>query len=96
MCEVLGVAPSMTDSAIVPTDTITMYGADWCRDCRRTEALLNDLGVDWMKVDVEASADAAAQAQAISGRMKIPVVVFADGSHLVEPTDAAVREKLGV
>jgi glutaredoxin len=82
----------MTDSA----NTITMYGADWCRDCRRTEALLNDLGVDWTKVDVEASAEAAAQAQAISGRTNIPVVVFPDGTHLVEPSDDAVRAKLGV
>ena len=71
-----------------------MYGADWCRDCRRTEALLNELGVEWTKVDVEASADAAETAKAISGRMNIPVVHFTDGSHLVEPSDAAVREKL--
>ncbi len=82
----------MTESA----NTITMYGADWCRDCRRTEALLNELGVDWTKVDIEASAEAATEAQSISGRTSIPVVVFADGSHLVEPSDAAVREKLGV
>ncbi|MFN4001609.1 glutaredoxin family protein [Microcella sp.] len=86
----------MTDSLAPAAGTITMYGADWCRDCRRTESLLNDLGVEWTKIDVEASADAAAQAQAISGRMNIPVVVFADGSHLVEPSDDAVRTKLGV
>ncbi len=82
----------MTDS----TNTITMYGADWCRDCRRTEALLNELGVDWTKVDIEASAEAAAEAQSISGRTNIPVVVFPDGSHLVEPSDADVKAKLGV
>ena len=73
-----------------------MYGADWCRDCRRTEALLNELGVDWTKIDVEASAEAAAEAQSISGRTNIPVVVFPDGSHLVEPSDADVKAKLGV
>ncbi len=73
-----------------------MYGADWCRDCRRTEALLNELGVDWTKVDIEASAEAAAEAQSISGRTNIPVVVFPDGSHLVEPSDADVKAKLGV
>jgi glutaredoxin len=86
----------MTVSFAPSSDTITMYGADWCRDCLRTEALLNGLGVKWTKIDVADSADAAAAAQAISGRMNIPVVVFADGSHLVEPSDAAVREKLGV
>ena len=83
----------MTESTTAP---VIMYGADWCRDCRRTEALLDSLGVEWTKVDVEASAESAALAQKISGRMNIPVVVFADGSHLVEPSDDAVREKLGV
>ncbi|WP_439564462.1 glutaredoxin family protein [Microcella sp.] len=86
----------MTDSLAPAAGTITMYGADWCRDCRRTEALLTDLGVEWAKVDVEASAEAAAQAQAISGRTNIPVVVFPDGSHLVEPSDDAVRAALGL
>ena len=86
----------MTDtSPITPVEGgITMYGADWCRDCRRAEALLNDLGVEWTKIDVEQSAEAAAQAQAISGRMNIPVVVFPDGSPLVAPSADAIREKL--
>ena len=75
-------------------DRITMYGADWCRDCRRTEALLTRLGVDWVKVDVEASAEAAAAAQSISGRTNIPVVVFPDGTHQVEPSDAELKAKL--
>ena len=86
----------MTEPLASSAGAVTMYGADWCRDCRRTESLLNDLGVDWTKVDVEASAEAAAQAQAISGRTSIPVVVFADGTHLVEPSDDAVRAKLGL
>lgn len=84
-----------TNSFLPAGGAITMYGADWCRDCRRTESLLNELGVEWTKIDVEQSAEAAAHAQAISGRMNIPVVVFPDGSHLVEPSDAAVRTKLG-
>jgi len=84
----------MTDSTATAPDHVTMYGADWCRDCRRTEALLNGLGIEWTKVDVEASAEAADQAKAISGRMNIPVVAYPDGTHQVEPSDAAVREKL--
>jgi mycoredoxin len=82
-------------AATPPAPTqITMYGADWCRDCRRSEALLTELKVDWRKVDVEASAEAAAEAQAISGRMNIPVVAFPDGTHLVEPSDADLTAKL--
>ena len=83
----------MTNTVETPA-RVTMYGADWCRDCRRSEALLNQLGVDWVKVDVEQSAEAAETAKSISGRMNIPVVHFPDGSFQVEPTDADLKAKL--
>jgi len=73
---------------------ITMFGAEWCRDCRRSKKLLDELGVAYDYVDLESVADGADRAKAISGRTQIPVIVFADDSHLVEPSDAAVRAKL--
>jgi mycoredoxin len=81
----------MTDRA-----DITVYGADWCRDCRRSKALLDAEGVAYRWVDVEASEEAADAAIAVSGRSSIPVIVFPDGSHLVEPSDEALRTKLAV
>jgi len=75
-------------------DKITMYGADWCSDCRRSKALLDREGVDYEYVDVEQSAEAADAAKAISGRMNIPVIVFSDGSFQVEPSDAELLAKL--
>jgi hypothetical protein len=38
--------------------------------------------------------DGADRARAISGRTNIPVIVFPDDSHMVEPSDAEVRTKL--
>lgn len=73
---------------------ITMYGADWCRDCRRSKALLDGRGVDYEYVDLEVVADGADRAKAISGRTQIPVVVFPDGTHFTEPTDAELAAKL--
>ncbi|WP_173923244.1 glutaredoxin family protein [Agromyces sp. Marseille-P2726] len=73
---------------------ITMYGADWCSDCRRSKALLDRRGVDYEYVDLEAIPDAADRAKAISGRTQIPVVVFPDGTHFTEPTDAELAAKL--
>ncbi len=73
---------------------ITMYGADWCSDCRRSKALLDASAVDYDYVDVEVSKDAADRAHAVSGRTNIPVIVFPDGSHQVEPSDAQLRAKL--
>ena len=73
---------------------ITMYGADWCRDCRRSKALLDARGVDYEYVDLEAVVDGAERAKAISGRTQIPVVVFPDGTHFTEPTDTELAAKL--
>ncbi|MCU1438867.1 MAG: NrdH-redoxin [Naasia sp.] len=81
-------------SASAAVDKVTIYGADWCGDCRRSKALLDGLGVDYDYVDTEAVEDAADRARAISGRTNIPVVVFPDGSHLVEPSDPELRAKL--
>ena len=36
----------------------------------------------------------ADRAKAISGRTQIPVVVFPDGTHFTEPTDAELAAKL--
>jgi glutaredoxin len=83
----------MTDTK-TETATIVMFGAEWCRDCRRSKKLLDGLGVAYDYVDLETVADGADRAKAISGRTQIPVIVFPDDSHLVEPSDADVRAKL--
>jgi glutaredoxin-like protein len=74
--------------------TITMFGADWCRDCRRTKAQLDELGVAYTYVDLEAEPAAADVAREISGRMNIPVVVYPDATHHVEPSNDDVAAKL--
>ena len=74
---------------------ITFYGADWCGDCRRSKKLLDELGVAYEHIDVEADPKAADKVIEINGGAKsIPVIVFKDGTHLTEPSDPALREKL--
>ena len=46
---------------------VTMYGADWCGDCRRSKALLNATGVEFDMKDVETSEEFTEEARAISG-----------------------------
>jgi mycoredoxin len=74
---------------------ITMYGADWCGDCRRAKRYLDDNEVPYAYVDV--AADPTEMDNVIrynQGRRSIPVVVFPDGSHLTEPSDAELAAKL--
>ena len=75
---------------------VVVYGADWCGDCRRSEKLLNTLGVQYEKKDVEQSAEYTEEARGISGRTSIPVILFADGKHLVEPSDPELHAELTV
>ena len=73
---------------------LTMFGAEWCSDCRRTKKQLDDLGVEYTYVDLEADPKAADVAREISGRTNIPVVVYPDKSHHVEPSNDDVESKL--
>jgi mycoredoxin len=74
---------------------ITMYGADWCGDCRRSKRLLEELDVQVNHIDVEADPSAAAKVQEINGGAKsIPVLVFSDGTHMTEPSDNDLKAKL--
>ena len=74
---------------------ITMYGADWCGDCRRSKRLLEELDVQVNHIDVEKDVSAAAKVMEINGgAQSIPVIIFSDGTHLTEPSDNDLKAKL--
>lgn len=74
---------------------ITMYGADWCGDCRRSKRLFEELDVQVNHIDVDVDKSAAAKVVEINGgAQSIPVIVFSDGTHLTEPSDNDLKAKL--
>lgn len=74
---------------------ITMYGAEWCGDCRRSKKFLDSNRVDYNYIDVEADESASEKVIEINGGVRsIPVIIFSDGTHLTEPSDNALRQKL--
>jgi glutaredoxin len=73
---------------------LVFFGADWCGDCRRSKAQLNELGINYELKDVEARPEAAAEAEQISGRKNIPVILFKDGKVLVEPSNQLLESEL--
>jgi glutaredoxin-like protein len=77
------------------TNSITVYSAEWCGDCRRSKRLLDSLKVDYIEINVDADPQAAERVKEINGGMQsIPVIVFSDGTHLTEPSDNALKAKL--
>lgn len=80
-----------------PEGQIVMYGAQWCPDCRRSKAFLDRNGVPYEYVDLETSADDVERVLELNeGRHVIPTIVFPDGSHVAEPSDAELAARLGL
>ncbi len=77
------------------SNEITMYSADWCSDCRRSKRLLDSLEVEYTLIDVENEPSGASKVlEMTGGSQSIPVIVFSDGTHLVEPSDIDLKSKL--
>ena len=75
-------------------EVITVFGAQWCPDCKRAKAVLDAAGATYDYIDLGDQAEAPARAEAISGQRHIPVVVFPDDVFYVEPTNVELGLKL--
>jgi mycoredoxin len=73
---------------------LTVYGKPECTDWARSRALLESHGIDYNFLDILASTSEAEKAQEISGGPSSPVIIFPDGSFVVEPSDEALTEAL--
>jgi len=78
------------------SEGITVFGAPWCGDTRRSQALLERLGIEYAFVDVDLSPEASAWAAAQNGgQRRIPVIVTApEQPLLIEPSDAELLAAL--
>lgn len=75
---------------------ITIYGAYWCPDCRRSKQFLGEHQVPYGWIDIEE--DEAGERfviEANDGKRRIPTIRFGDGSVLSVPSNADLAAKLG-
>jgi thioredoxin reductase (NADPH) len=78
-------------------DTIEVYGASWCGDCRRAKRFLGDQRIPYAWHDIEQEPQLLAFIKERNGGKDIiPTIVFPDGSHLAEPTNEELADKLGL
>ena len=76
---------------------IKLYGADWCPDCKRAKKFLADQRIRFEWHDIGADPESLRVVQERNaGNNVIPTIVFPDGSHLSEPTNEALADKLGI
>jgi thioredoxin reductase (NADPH) len=77
--------------------TIRMYGTSWCQDCKRAKQFFGEHRVPYAFVDVDQDGDGLRLVERVNdGKRVIPTIVFADGAVLVEPSNVALAEKLGL
>lgn len=66
-------------------------------DCLRTKRFLDHRGIPYVTIDIDQDPGAAREVLRINGGMRtVPTLVFPDGSVLVEPSNRALSEKLGL
>jgi len=76
---------------------IKVYGAPWCPDCRRAKAFLNEQRVPYDWIDVDRDPEGLQFIERLqNGGRTIPTIIFADGSHLLEPSNAELAIRLGL
>lgn len=76
---------------------IKLYGANWCPDCKRSKKFLADQRVafEWHDIEIDAEALRIVQ-ERNNGNNVIPTIVFPDGSHLSEPSNEELADKLQI
>jgi thioredoxin reductase (NADPH) len=80
-----------------PTETIVLYGTNWCPDCRRAKHFFGEQRVHYIFIDIDEDPDALSFVEKVNdGKHIIPTIIFPDGTILVEPSNAQLAEKLGL
>jgi mycoredoxin len=72
-----------------------MYTTTWCGFCRNLKRQLARDGIEVTEVDIERDPEAAAYVESVNGgNQTVPTLLFPDGSAMVNPSAAQVRERL--
>ena len=75
---------------------ITLYGADWCPDCRKSKSYLNDNNINYQFIDIDTNAWAIPIVEGINkGKRKIPTILIND-QVFVEPENDVLRKALHI
>jgi mycoredoxin len=74
---------------------LIMYTTPWCGFCRNLKKQLARDGIELTEVDIEQDLAAAEFVMSVNGgNQTVPTLVLPDGTTLVNPSAAQVRERL--
>lgn len=79
------------------TERLTLYGANWCGDCRRAKKFLGEQRIHYKWVDITDNDEAIAFVEKVNdGKRRIPTLVLNDGAVLSNPDNAELAAALGL
>lgn len=81
----------------VPFDGVRVAGARWSRQCFEARDFLSRNQVPYQWIDIDQDAPTRELVTNLTGGVtRLPVVFFADGSTLIEPTNLELAAKVGL
>jgi thioredoxin reductase (NADPH) len=81
----------------LPYEGIRVAGARWSRQSYAVKEFLSRNGVPYLWIDVEQDTAVAELVTSVAGDLtRLPVVLFTDGTTLVQPSTGALAEKIGL
>lgn len=86
-----------TSHVRLPFDGIRVAGARWSRQCYVVKEFLalNHVPYEWLDIDRDETARGVVE-RLTGGLTRLPVVLFPDGTHLIEPTNLELAAKVGL
>ena len=70
-------------------ESITMYSAGWCPDCRRVKSFLKERGVEFQEVDIDQDEESEELVLRVnSGRRKVPTLKIGERYFACSPFNA--------
>ena len=74
---------------------LIMYTTPWCGFCRNLKKQLAREGIEMAEVDIERDQEACDFVMSVNGgNQTVPTVQFPDGTVMVNPSAAQVRERV--
>jgi len=76
---------------------IRIYGTDWCSDCTRSKAFLDDRKIKYSWFNIELDSKLQKYVRKINnGKQIVPTIIFNDDTMLAEPSNKQLAKKLNI
>jgi thioredoxin reductase (NADPH) len=73
-----------------------LYGADWCPDCQRAKAYLQDNYINFQYIEVDKHSWVAQKVEEINNRKRIIPSIFIGGKSYANPDNAVLKNVLNI